>query len=88
MHQVLVSRDFQKQFHELSADLRKRARKALKCLEEDQFQPRSGADINSLEGTNPRKYRIRVGDNRIVHAVDGPTVKVLEIFTRGRDHRP
>jgi mRNA-degrading endonuclease RelE of RelBE toxin-antitoxin system len=88
MHQVLVSRDFQKQFHELSANLQKRARRALKCLEEDPFQPRSGADIKSLEGTNPQKYRIRIGDYRLVYVVDGPTVKVLEIFIRGRDYRP
>jgi mRNA interferase RelE/StbE len=87
MHQVLVSRDFQKQFNGLTADIQNRVRKALKCLEEDPIRPRSGADIKSLEGTNPQKYRIRVGDYRIVYVVQGQTVKVLEIFIRGRDYR-
>ncbi len=56
-------------------------------LEEDPFRPRPTADIRVLEGTDPKKYRLRIGNYRAVYAVVGSEVKVLEVFARGRGYR-
>lgn len=87
MFQVLVSRTFQKQFDDLPKDMKKRIRKALKELEKDPINPRTGADIKSLQDTDPPKHRMRVGDYRIIYCIDGIKVMVIEIFSRGRGYR-
>jgi len=56
-------------------------------LEEDPFRPRPRADIGVIAGTNPRKYRIRIGDYGAIYAVVEREVKVVEIFIRGRGHQ-
>ncbi len=56
-------------------------------LEQDPFHPRPKADINPIKGTEPRKYRLRIGEYRAVHAVAGSEVKVIEVFARGRGYR-
>ena len=62
MYSVIVSRTFQKQFHSLQKQLQKRIRNALKELEINPDQPRTGAEINTLTITKPQKHRLRVGD--------------------------
>ena len=57
------------------------------ALEGGAFSLRLEADIRALEGTDPRKYRLRVGTYRAVDAVLGSEVKVLEVFARGRGYR-
>jgi mRNA interferase RelE/StbE len=87
MYKVLVSRTFQKQFYALSEDMRDRVKNGLKELEIDPLKPRPNADIKPLRGTNPQKYRLRVGDYRIVYCIEGNEVKVIELFKRGRGYR-
>jgi mRNA-degrading endonuclease RelE of RelBE toxin-antitoxin system len=87
MHAVLVSRAFQKQFQVLDSDLQSRIRAALALLQEDPYTPRSGADIRPLTDTYPKKYRLRVGDYRIIYTVDAVTVKVIEVFARKHGYR-
>lgn len=87
MFNVLVSRTFQKQFNELDKKMQKRIKAALKELKNDPIKPRSGADIQSLSGTKPQKHRMRVGYYRIVFLIDKKTVKVIEMFKRGRGYR-
>ena len=70
----------------LPAGTRTRIVKGLRVLEEDPFRPRPKADLRVIEGTNPRKYRIRIGDYRAIYAVVEREVKV-EIFIRGRGYR-
>ncbi|MCK4614017.1 MAG: type II toxin-antitoxin system RelE/ParE family toxin [Thermoplasmata archaeon] len=65
-----------------------RIKSALTALEVDPFTPRSGAHIKPLSGTTPMKYRIRIGDYRVVYVVEEQVVKVIEVFTRGRGYRP
>ncbi len=40
--------------------------RGLRVLEDDPFHPRPKVDIRVLEGTDPRKSRIRIGDFRAV----------------------
>ena len=87
MFQVLVSGTFQKQFDDIPKQFQENIRKGLKELGNDPYEPRSGADIKSVEGTNPQKYRMRVGEYRIVYRIEGKVVKVIEVFPRGRGYR-
>lgn len=86
---VLVSRTFQRFFGDLDEQTQERIREALEALQEDPYEPRSGADIKRLSNTDPVKHRIRVGDWRIVYRVDGDegVVRVIEGFRRGRGYR-
>lgn len=84
---VLLSETAVRQLRKLPTDVRKRIANALRVLEEDPFRARPKADIRILEGTEPRKYRIRVGDYRAVYSVAGEEVKVIEVFVRGRGYR-
>ena len=76
-----------RQLRKLHPDQRNRVVRGLRVLEEDPFRPRPKADIRPIEGTDPKKYRIRIGDYRAVYAVIGREVKVLEVFARGRGYR-
>lgn len=89
MPRVLVSRTFQRQFDDLSDDEQERIRDGLSALEEDPYTPRSGADIKKLEGTDPPKHRLRVGDLRVVYFIDDEedAVKAIEVLRRGRGYR-
>ena len=87
MFEVLVSGTFQKQFRRLPESMQDRIRKGLKELEKDPFKPRANADIKPLQDTKPQKYRLRISDYRIVYTVESDTVKVIELFRRGRGYR-
>jgi len=87
MYTVLVSRTFEQQFHSTGEDTRTRIRRALEGLSTDPFTPRSGMEIKPLAATSPKKYRIRVGEYRIVYAVDETSVRVIEVFKRGRGNQ-
>jgi mRNA-degrading endonuclease RelE of RelBE toxin-antitoxin system len=86
MYSVIVSRTFQNQFHSLQKKLQTKIRNALKELEINPNQPRSGADINPLTSTKPQKHRLRVGDYRIIYMIEGNTVYVIEVFRRSRGY--
>ena len=84
---ILVSKTFQKQFHSLENDVERRIISALKTLEDDPFHSRSGTDIKKLSHTEPTKYRLRVGNYRIIYTVEEKTIKVIEVFKRERGYR-
>ena len=84
---VTVSETAVRQLRKLPKGERVRIARALRVLEEDPFRARPKADIRVLEGTEPRKYRLRVGDYRAVYAVLGSEVKIVDVFTRGRGYR-
>ena len=56
-------------------------------MEEDPFRLRPKADLRTIEGTEPRKYRLRIGEYRVIYAVVEQEVKVIEVFVRGRGYR-
>ena len=84
---VLLSETAVRQLRKLPTDVRKRIAIGLRILEEDPFRARPKADLRILEGTESRKYRIRVGDYRAVYSVVREEVKVIEVFVRGRGYR-
>jgi mRNA-degrading endonuclease RelE of RelBE toxin-antitoxin system len=43
-------------------------------------------DIKPLTATSPKKHRLRVGDYRIVYFVEEKTVRIIEVFIRGRGY--
>jgi mRNA interferase RelE/StbE len=86
-YEVLLSATSVRQLRKLAKKERDRIAGALKKLEEDPLSSRSGADIRALEGTEPKKHRLRVGSYRVIYAVQGSKVKVVEVFRRGRGYR-
>ncbi len=87
MYPVLISRTFQKQFRNLPPSMQDRVRAALEHLRDDPFEPRSGADLKPVKNTTPQKYRLRVGEYRIIYAVSDDEVRCIEVFKRGRGYR-
>jgi len=86
MFRVLVSRTSQTEFQKIPFNSQTRIRKSLPCLEEDPYAPRAHADIRPLKDTHPQKYRLSVGNFRIVYVVLGNEVKILEILTRRKGY--
>lgn len=84
---VTLSETAARQLRKLPADQRNRIAKALRVLEEDPFRPRLKADILDLEGTDPKKYRLRIGDYRAIYTVIRGEVKTIAVFIRGRGYR-
>ncbi len=87
IYRVTLSETAVRQLRKLETAERGRIARALRVLETDPFLARPKADIRVLEGTDPKKYRLRVGDYRAVYAVVGSEVKALEVFARGRGYR-
>ncbi len=85
-YQVLLSQTFRKQYAGLEKGEQKRIKNTLFELEKDPFTPRSSADIKPLSGTNPKKYRLRVGDFRVIYSIEGGDVKRIEVFRRGKEY--
>jgi mRNA-degrading endonuclease RelE of RelBE toxin-antitoxin system len=83
---ILVSRTFLKQFTNLESSIREKIKFTLRNLETDPFKSRSGTDTKNLSHTHPTKYRLRVGTYRIIYIVENKTVKVLEVFKRGKGY--
>ncbi|WP_371415193.1 type II toxin-antitoxin system RelE/ParE family toxin [Methanogenium sp. MK-MG] len=75
-----------KHYSGLEKDEQKRIKKALYELETDPFDPRLTADIKPLTATNPRKYRLRVGNFRVIYTIDNESVQVIEVFRRGKGY--
>lgn len=86
-HEILLSSTAARQLRRLSKKERDRIVKVLRKLQEDPLTPRPGVDIKALEGTDPKKHRLRVGPYRIIYAVIHSKVKVIEVFRRGRGYR-
>jgi len=72
----------------LNPETKERLKSGIKSLEIDPFKSRSRSDIKKLKGTKKRDdlYRLRVGDYRIIYAVEENTVLVLEIIPRERGY--
>ena len=61
---------------------------ALRGLQNDPFQRRSGADIIRLKGTRGRQdlFRLRIGDYRAIYAVESNVIYVTDLFLRGKGY--
>ena len=79
---VLVSRTFQKLYNELPRNTQDRINKNLHELANDPVTSRAHCDIKVLHDTDPKKYRLRVGEYRIIYVIDGRQVKILDCIKR------
>jgi mRNA-degrading endonuclease RelE of RelBE toxin-antitoxin system len=87
IYTILVCKTFLKQFTNPESSIREKIKFTLRNLETDPFKSRSGTDIKNLSHTRPTKYRLRVGTYRLIYIVENKTVKVLEVFKRGKDYK-
>ena len=85
-YKVFVSRTFQKQFHQLQTSHKNRILKALHELCKDPYTSRPNCDIKVLKETHPKKYRLRVGDYRIIFFIEENTVKIIKLLKRERGY--
>lgn len=83
-YQVIIHRKAEKILKRLDGDLRERVRTAIRELA-DEPRPMGVKKLAGYENL----FRIRVGDWRIIYAVENDTliVLVLEISTRGGAYR-
>ena len=79
---MLVSKTFQRKFQQLQKNFQNQIRKSLKELQNGPFTSRSNCDIKSLTDTRPKKYRLRVGNYRIIYLIVNKKVKVIDLIKR------
>ena len=81
-YSVLVSKIFQKKFHQLQKNFQNQIRKSLEELRYDPYTSRPNCDIKSLIDTSPKKYRLRIGNFRVIYLVENKDVKVIDLIKR------
>ncbi len=81
-YNVFVSKTFQKRFHQLQKNIQNSIRIKLKELEEDPFNSRVNCDIKLLKDTKPKKYRLRVGEYRVIYFVERDKVRIIDLLKR------
>jgi mRNA-degrading endonuclease RelE of RelBE toxin-antitoxin system len=81
-YSVLVSKTFQRKFQQLQKNLQNQIRKSLKELGYDPYTSRSNCDVKPLTDTHPTKYRLRVGNFRVIYLVENKEVKVIDLIKR------
>jgi len=79
---VLVSKTFQKDFQRLPIDIQKQIRSGLLELQNDPHSCRPRCDITILKDTRPRKYRLKIGEYRIIYSIEKNDVKVIYLMKR------
>ena len=87
-YEVKLHREVAKTLAGMSPKIRSRIIRALRALQRDPFQSRSGADIVRLKGTRGRQdlFRLRIGDYRAIYAVEDNVVYVTDLFPRGKGY--
>jgi mRNA-degrading endonuclease RelE of RelBE toxin-antitoxin system len=85
---VMLSPDAKKCLDRLDRKRTRNIMKHLKELEEEPFRPRTGCDIDIVEGRDrPPLYRLRIGNLRAMYFVDEQAhmVYVTDLFMKTRD---
>jgi len=59
----------------------------MRVLEDRPKLKRAGADIKKIRDVDPEAYRLRIGDYRVIYAVEEDTVWITEIMLRGKGYR-
>jgi len=87
-YQVKLHRAVAKTLSRMSPGERSRVIRGLHILETNPYESRVGADIFRLKGTKGREdlFRLRIGDYRVVYAVEERTVYITDLFHRGRGY--
>ncbi len=87
MYKQYLSPTFVKRFRKLPVEIQERIRFVLTELRKDPFTRRTGIHIRHLAGFDKKKWRVRVGPYRIIYMVEDNTIRVIEVFPRGRGYR-
>ena len=87
--QVRVHPEAIKFLRKLDQRTRKKIEENLRLLEEDPYRGRPKADIKRLKGIKGRQdlFRLRIGDFRVIYAVEEETVWITDIFRRGEGYK-
>ena len=85
-YKVRLHREVAKTLERMSPQLRSRIVRGLGALEANPYEPRPGADIVRLRGTKDREdlFRLRIGEGRVIYAVEAEVVYVTDIFHGGK----
>jgi mRNA interferase RelE/StbE len=86
---ILVHGDVLEELSQLDSSTKKRILAAMRQLRENPSISKPGSDIRKLrvpEGSTPL-YRLRVGEYRVIFAVEGTTVLVTELVHRSQAYR-
>jgi len=67
---VFVSKTFQQKFYKIDKSFQENIRKSLKELQNNPYNSRPNCDIKYLKDTKPKKYRLRIGDYRIIYFIE------------------
>jgi mRNA interferase RelE/StbE len=87
-YRVFLSQTALSQLSLLDSKQKRRVKKALRHLEENPFQRRSGADIKKLVTPDePSLFRLRIGDYRAIYFVVNSKIKVTEIIHRSKGYK-
>jgi len=81
-YSVLVSTTFQRKFQQLQKSFQNKIRKSLKELKNDPYTSKPNCDVKSLIDTHPKKYRLRVGNYRIIYIIENKNVKIIDLIKR------
>lgn len=83
-YEVKLHREVVKTLERMSSQLRSRIIRGLRALEANPYESRAGADMVRLRGTKGREdlFRLRIGDYRVIYAVEAKVVYVTDIFRR------
>jgi mRNA-degrading endonuclease RelE of RelBE toxin-antitoxin system len=79
---VLVSKTFLQKFQQLPTKLQNHLRNALQELRKNPYTLRPKCDIKELRDTCPKKHRLRVGEYRVIYAIDNKNVKIIDLIKR------
>jgi mRNA interferase RelE/StbE len=77
MYKVVLSREAERTYKQAEASL---ARKLARCFVHLEKDPRAGNNVKRLTGPLGGLYRSRVGDSRVVYAVDDGR-KIVSVVT-------
>ena len=83
-YKVRLHREAVKTLERVSPQLRARVIRELRALEVNPCESRASADIVRLRGTKGGRdlLRLRIGDYRVIYAVEAGSVYVTDIFNR------
>lgn len=85
-YEVLVDKRVERDLRKVPAHIQKKFFTALDLLAEDPVTARPGLDVKRLVGLPGHTYRVRLGDYRLLFALDrdGRRVLVTSVRRRGR----
>ncbi len=73
--------------NKLNRKTKERLKSKIRALEDSPKLKRAGADIKKIKDADPEAYRLRIGNYRVIYAVEEETVWITEIMLRGKGYR-